>query len=951
MNHQTDHTKLRRLQFRIRARKGLIGCGEEFSVALHGSGKLVYAGTDRWGQEEARAWSDVMSLACGRDHIVALMEDGTLRVAGRKHAAEEYVGMLSCARTVAVGRDHIAVLLGNGHTVAVGSNRYGQCKTENWPTVTDVICGKHFTAGLTESGQILIVGGPRTLRYTVRSWQNVAGIFTDYTGSDVYAITADGKLISNTHLPRKTEKWKNLVSVSAYRDSIWAVTANGQLLSTDDNVSRMSDTKHYIACAVSNTHIVALTRDGQVLSVGNNDFGQCNTARFGSLYSDFDELGADRRAHMNRMMAMDKAYQVRMSDALRHKVRLACGKRLTVCINADGRVLATAEFPASKQWSQVRSVACGNAHVLALHENGRVSADGNDVDGCTDVSDWTHIKSIAAGKYHSVGLTENGTVLFSGRNDQGQGDVAAWTNIRRIATADDYTVGVTCDGHILIAGAPPFDPSLVDVRWHHPTHMIATSTHLVCLYADGTVKSTALPVAEREGASFVHDTSDWRGVRSIAAGRNFTLGLCYGGRVLATGCNTDGQCNTVDWKHVVDIGCGDRYSAALTADGRVVITGYLKTENRGLVYTRGNEAGRWQDVIAFRCGPFHMVALTENGQILSCGEDEDRQCSATAHFTIFRDVRQLYGYGQYSRQIEQAIQAHRSNAVRAAEEKPYSAAHMSPTEAARFMRGRFAIGMAHTITLDENGTVQTDGANDCGQNELAAYETAVQVAAGPYRSAAILSDGRIIMAGRNTVGQSNTWILNRELEAVAPADCSYVWKRVSCGQTHTAVLRSDGRVYAVGDNPDGRCDTQQWSDMTDIACGIRHTVAVRSDGTCAATGDNRYGQCDVSLWQNITTVAAGEFHTVALTTDGRVVAVGDNRKGQCNVADLSEIIAVACMPEATLCVRSDGHVVVRGGSGEANAAVETLRDVIALDTCEHRIAAMTVNGELILIPS
>ncbi len=951
MNHQTDHTKLRRLQNRIRARKGLVGCGEEFSVALHGSGKLAYAGTDRWGQEEARAWSDVMSLACGRDHIVALMEDGTLRVAGRKHAAEEYVGMLSCARTVAVGRDHIAVLLGNGHTVAVGSNRHGQCKTANWPTVTDVICGKNFTAGLTESGQILIVGGSRTLRYTVRSWQNVAGIFTDYTGSNVYAITADGKLISNTHLPRKAEKWKNLVSVSAYRDSIWAVTANGQLVSTDDEVSLMSHTKHYIACAVSNTHVIALTRDGQVLAAGKNDFGQCNTARFGSLYSDFDELGADRRAHMNRMMTMDKAYQVRMSDAARHKVRLACGKRLTVCINAEGRVLSTTEFPASKQWSQVRAVVCGNAHVLALHENGLVSADGNDVDGCTNVACWTRIKSVAAGKYHSVGLTEDGAVLFSGRNDRGQGDVTAWTNIRRIATTDSYTVGVTHDGHILIAGTPPFEAAFVDSAWDHPIQVIAAPTHLVCLYADGTVKSTAPTGTERDGVPVTHETADWRGVRAIAAGRNFTLGLCYGGRVLATGCNTDGQCNTADWKHAVDIGCGDRYSAALTADGRMLIAGDLNTANRGIMYARGTEAGRWQDVIAFRCGPFHLVALTENGQILSCGEDEDRQCSATAHFTIFRDVRQLYGYGQYSRQLEQEIQAHRSTADRVAEKKPRSLAHLPPKEAARLMRGRFAVGMAHTVTLDEKGTVQTDGANDCGQNDLTAYETAVQVAAGPYRSAAILSDGRIIMAGRNTVGQGDTRALNRELEAAPPADGPYSWTRVSCGHTHTAVLRSDGRVYAVGDNPDGRCDTQQWSDVTDIACGIRHTVAVKADGTCAATGDNRYGQCDVSLWQNIAMVAAGEFHTVALTTDGRVVAVGDNRKGQCNLADLSEIISVACMPEATLCVGADGRVVIRGGSGEANTAVEALRDVIALNTCEHRIAAMTVNCELILIPS
>ena len=421
MNNQTDQTKLRRLQNRIRARKGLIGCGDEFSVALHGCGKLVYAGTDRWGQEEARAWSKVISLSCGRDQIFALLEDGTLRMAGRCPVSRELLNMISCARTAVTGGNHIAVLLGNGHTVVLGDNRYGQCNTSNWPTVSDVVCGQNFTAGLTATGQVYIVGGTVVLRHAVRTWQNVAGIFTDYTGTNLYAITGDGKLISNIHLPRKVERWKNLVGVSAYQNKIWAVTTNGQLLTTEEDLGRMSESKHYIACAVSGTHLIALTRDGQVLSAGKNDFGQSNTTRFGVLYEDFDEYSADRIDRMIRMKEQDRSYQSRLAEARRHKVRMACGNRLTVCINAEGRVLTTTEFPSSRKWTQVRSVICGNGHVLALHQDGHVSADGNNVDGCTEVADWTQIKSIAAGTYHSLGLTEEGTVLFCGRNDRGQG--------------------------------------------------------------------------------------------------------------------------------------------------------------------------------------------------------------------------------------------------------------------------------------------------------------------------------------------------------------------------------------------------------------------------------------------------------------------------------------------------------------------------------------------------
>ena len=124
MNNQTDLTKLKRLQSRILARKGLIGCGDDFSVALHNSGKLVYAGTDRWGQETARAWTDVSGFICGRDHIVSLLTDGTLRLSGRCAELKAFTRQLSCVRVVSFCGQHIAALVSNGRVVAKGDDRY-----------------------------------------------------------------------------------------------------------------------------------------------------------------------------------------------------------------------------------------------------------------------------------------------------------------------------------------------------------------------------------------------------------------------------------------------------------------------------------------------------------------------------------------------------------------------------------------------------------------------------------------------------------------------------------------------------------------------------------------------------------------------------------------------------------------------------------------------------------
>ncbi len=1338
MNHPSDRTKLRRLLNRILSRKGLVGCAREYSVALHSRGKAVCVGADRYGQGGITAFEDVAALTCTDTRTAALMKDGTLRFAGGEPVDSALMN-LSHVRALSCGPTHAAALLGNGRVVVGITCKDAARATAEWPVIFDVVCGKHLTVGLTPEGTVLAAGGTPRLRYILSTWSHIAGVFTDAEGDTVYGITAEGRLRATRPLPRRVESWRNLVFVAACGRHIWGITSLGQLLSTDPRARKLHEAG-FIACAAASDHAVALTRDGLVLAVGDNRFGQCDTQRFGVLFESFDEFSADRRASNLRVAADEKTYQIRLTEANRYQKRLLCGKRFTACITADGRVLASAGFGASKHWSRVRALACGNAHLVALHEGGRVSADGNDTEGCTAVSAWQGIKSIAAGKYHTLGVTEDGRVLFCGRNDHGQGDVTDWSGIRKVFAADTYTVGLGYDGSIRVAGQPPFKPDeMYDTR-RSPIDLAVTSTHMAVLYGDGTVRTTRLvPASQKPGDGEVWDTCGWVSVRAIAAGEGFTVGLCVGGRVVATGLNDCGQCDVTEWRSVVAVACGRSYTVGLTADGRVLSAGLLRTEQpesrtayadvrRYRVSAETPDTDSWREVIALAAGPDHTVAMTREGMVLATGLDSDSQCTATTHFTLFRDARQLYGYGNYRKpadcgplrmeEEEEGI-THRpaeaptlvpftqfsahlradsaailsrvtgsedhltvitedgtpatyrfdtgeitrethAPAVSALASLGSSTVYLSPDGTARlrdssapaeplgtlphklgdspFHRvtalasghahyailmadgtvrsfgesdrgqcdtgdwkniiaisagdnhtaalradgtvvatgvdrrdhagrsrsatahlpranpcatedwtgvtsvvcrgdvtlglrhdgrvyavgsnhfgqcdtegwkgvvsvatsgqhtvalfgdghveavglnergecrteswshiiqiavlpeltmglrsdgkllaagrhhevletldtvramacfgsrrqtfvmsdgtvrihnrgseffpeplegvrlftptpkysvlnrytanalplstahrtlGSFAVGMAHTLALGQGGAILAEGAGDNGQCDLKAYATAVWVAAGSYHSAAILADGRIILSGRNTDGQCDARALNRELDTVGgsaeesrnggvptitepdPADLPYAWKQVACGLNHTAALRSDGRVYAIGQNPDGRCDTRKWRNVTQIACGIRHTVAVTAEGTCVATGDNRYGQCDTTLWKNLTMVAAGEFHTVALRADGRVEAVGDDRKGQCRVEDLRDIVSVACLPEATLCVTAEGRVIIRGGSGQHDKAIEALREVVAIHTCEHRIAALTVDRRMILIP-
>jgi len=115
------------------------------------------------------------------------------------------------------------------------------------------------------------------------------------------------------------------------------------------------------------------------------------------------------------------------------------------------------------------------------------------------------------------------------------------------------------------------------------------------------------------------------------------------------------------------------------------------------------------------------------------------------------------------------------------------------------------------------------------------------------------------------------------------ANFAQITPMVAAGGAHTAGLKSDGTVVAVGDNSDGQCDVDDWTNIIQVAAGNDYTVGLKSDGTVVAVGGNTDEQCDVGNWTDIIQVAAGLSHTVGVKSDGTAVAVGDNTSEQCDV--------------------------------------------------------------------
>jgi alpha-tubulin suppressor-like RCC1 family protein len=127
---------------------------------------------------------------------------------------------------------------------------------------------------------------------------------------------------------------------------------------------------------------------------------------------------------------------------------------------------------------------------------------------------------------------------------------------------------------------------------------------------------------------------------------------------------------------------------------------------------------------------------------------------------------------------------------------------------------------------------------------------------------------------------------------------------IASGQDHSLALKTDGALWAWGQNSDGQLgdgtltsratpvQVAALSNVETAAGGGYHTLAVTADGTVWAWGENGYGQLgDGTLTSHSTpaqvvglsagrAVAAGRVHSLALKDDGTVWAWGDDTYGQ-----------------------------------------------------------------------
>lgn len=579
------------------------------------------------------------------------------------------------------------------------------------------------------------------------------------------------------------------------------------------------------------------------------------------------------------------------------------------------------------------SVSAGSAHTIALTDTGEVWAWGNNDqgqlgDGTTtqsmlpvQVAGLSGITAIAAGGGHNLAYRASDAKLW-GWGSNGSGQLARDSSISSIPTPVEITgVGVLLG----FAGG---------------------ATHSIALASDGTVFTWGANAYGQLGTGdFAASTSPvpvalpGPAVAVGAGGGHSLVALANGGAVYTWGWNVFGQLGhgyqgtpetgeptpapALGVTGAVAVTAGDLHCLARTSDGHVWGWGYntegqvgngaLTAANSGVLTPALLDI---DSVATVDAGGVHSIALKANGEVWTWGGNQFGQSGNNGRVDELRPVRPI--------EIGAAVSVTAGGKHSVALAAPPRLSHIA-----------------------EIGTTSASGSLPAARpavRELATSTDVSMLAAGAHHVLAIDGNHDVLAWGDDSKGQLGAPgpASNDPIAVPIPRGTTRGFVAVAASADRSFALRSDGTVWAWGDNTSGNLGTgttttpaepTQVASLTDviaIAAGERHCLAQDSRGAVWGWGENGNGQLGIPASTVVTTpvvvpyvvspqqIAAGGQNSLALNGVGTVLVWGAGFRGQLGVAKLADrtIPVSIILPRGATTVavgREHSLVVLAGG--------------------------------------
>lgn len=254
------------------------------------------------------------------------------------------------------------------------------------------------------------------------------------------------------------------------------------------------------------------------------------------------------------------------------------------------------------------------------------------------------------------------------------------------------------------------------------------------------------------------------------------------------------------------------------------------------------------------------------------------------------------------------------------------------------------------VGFKTDGSVWTWGNNFYGQLGLGTFadksypvplhsSTGWQlIDAGAFHTVGVQGDDTLQVWGVPQLMDDTFWpnLSSFEFEYVnetpSPLDTTSIWKSFSTGSEHSLAVKSDGTLWAWGDNQFSQLGTPTLSftqtpvrigtgiDWTKVSAGGFLSRAIRTDGTLWEWGIAVNTPSRVGTGTTWDVVSAGLNHTLAQRDDGSLYAWGGNGNGQLGTPLLStastpvrigtgsDWAAISAGIRYSLAVRSDGSL-------------------------------------------